>query len=53
MTAKEIPKRLYADGWYDVDQDGSHKHLKHPIVRLRIQNVWKDRSEPWAEETIS
>jgi predicted RNA binding protein YcfA (HicA-like mRNA interferase family) len=30
MTAREILKILYQDGWYDVDQDGSHLQLKHP-----------------------
>jgi predicted RNA binding protein YcfA (HicA-like mRNA interferase family) len=30
MTAREILKVLYQDGWYEVDQDGSHLQLKHP-----------------------
>jgi predicted RNA binding protein YcfA (HicA-like mRNA interferase family) len=30
MTAREILKVLHQDGWYDVDQDGSHLQLKHP-----------------------
>ena len=30
MTAREILKVLHKDGWYDVDQDGSHLQLKHP-----------------------
>ena len=30
MTAREILKILRQDGWYDVDQDGSHLQLKHP-----------------------
>lgn len=31
MTAREILKLLHNDGWYDVDQDGSHLQLKHPV----------------------
>lgn len=30
MTAREILKILHKDGWYEVDQDGSHLQLKHP-----------------------
>ncbi len=30
MTAREILKKLRKDGWYEVDQDGSHLQLKHP-----------------------
>lgn len=30
MTAREILKLLRKDGWYEVDQDGSHLQLKHP-----------------------
>ena len=30
MTAREILKILHEDGWYEVDQNGSHLQLKHP-----------------------
>lgn len=30
MTAREVLKRLRADGWYKADQEGSHCQLKHP-----------------------
>ncbi|MDO4439184.1 MAG: type II toxin-antitoxin system HicA family toxin [Eubacteriales bacterium] len=30
MTAREILKILHKDGWYDLDQEGSHLQLKHP-----------------------
>lgn len=30
MTAREILKELYKDGWYMVNQEGSHVQLKHP-----------------------
>lgn len=30
MIAREILKILYKDGWYEVNQEGSHLQLKHP-----------------------
>ena len=30
MTAKEIIKKLKADGWIEVDTRGSHVQYKHP-----------------------
>lgn len=27
---------LHKDGWYEVDQDGSHKQLKHPTKPGKI-----------------
>lgn len=30
MTAREIPKILHKDGWYESSQEGSHLQLKHP-----------------------
>lgn len=30
MTAREILKLLHKDGWYEVNQEGSHLQLKHP-----------------------
>lgn len=30
MTAREILKILRKDGWYEVNQEGSHLQLKHP-----------------------
>ena len=36
MTAKEVLKKLHQAGWYEVDQDGSHKHLKHPTIPIKI-----------------
>ncbi len=31
MKAREILKILKADGWYEVEQRGSHVQLKHPV----------------------
>lgn len=36
MTAREIRKVLHKDGWYEVDQEGSHLHLKHPTKSGKI-----------------
>ena len=30
MTAREILKILHKDGWYEVNQEGSHAQLNHP-----------------------
>jgi len=30
MTAREVLKLLYKDGWYQVAQRGSHIQLVHP-----------------------
>lgn len=30
MTTREILKILHKDGWYEVNQEGSHVQLKHP-----------------------
>jgi predicted RNA binding protein YcfA (HicA-like mRNA interferase family) len=29
MTAKEVIRRLNAEGWYEVRHSGSHKQFKH------------------------
>lgn len=31
MRFKEVNKMLKADGWYEVNQVGSHHQYKHPI----------------------
>ena len=31
MRAREILKMLKADGWFEVEQRGSHVQLKHPV----------------------
>lgn len=30
MTAREIIRLLKQDGWYEVNQEGSHRQFKHP-----------------------
>ena len=36
MTARELLRTLHHDGWYDVDQEGSHLQLKHPTKPGKI-----------------
>lgn len=36
MTAREILKILHKDGWYEVNQEGSHVQLKHPTKSGKV-----------------
>lgn len=36
MNSREILRRLKADGWYEVAQEGSHVQLKHPSKPGRV-----------------
>lgn len=36
MTVREILKILRKDGWYKVDQSGSHIQLEHPTKSGKI-----------------
>ena len=36
MKSSDILKRLYADGWIEVKQRGSHVQLKHPSKPGRV-----------------
>ena len=36
MTAKELQKVLLQNGWYKVDQSGSHIQMKHPIKKGKV-----------------
>jgi predicted RNA binding protein YcfA (HicA-like mRNA interferase family) len=35
-TAHEIRKMVEADGWYLVNQDGSHAQFKHPVKKGKV-----------------
>jgi predicted RNA binding protein YcfA (HicA-like mRNA interferase family) len=38
MTAREVIRRLKADGWYELKRKpGSHRHFKHPAKSGKIQ----------------
>lgn len=36
MTSKEILNKLKKEGWYEVNQRGSHLYLKHPVKNGKI-----------------
>ncbi len=40
MNSRDVLKALLRDGWYEVNQAGSHKQFKHPMKRPR------DRTAP-------
>ncbi|MEW6113638.1 MAG: type II toxin-antitoxin system HicA family toxin [Thermodesulfobacteriota bacterium] len=44
MDSREVIKRLEADGWYRVGQEGSHVHFKHPTKagRVTVKHPLKD-----------
>ena len=35
MNSRDVIKALEKDGWYEVNQVGSHKQFKHPTKRGR------------------
>lgn len=36
MKFQDIFNRLLEDGWYKVDQNGSHVQLRHPTKKGRV-----------------
>jgi predicted RNA binding protein YcfA (HicA-like mRNA interferase family) len=36
MDSRTIIKKLKQDGWYKVDQDGSHVQFRHPSKKGRV-----------------
>jgi predicted RNA binding protein YcfA (HicA-like mRNA interferase family) len=36
MTAREVLKLLYKDGWFEYEQNGSHIQLKNPTKKGRV-----------------
>ena len=30
MKSREVIKRIEAEGWFEVRQQGSHRHFRHP-----------------------
>jgi len=47
MDSREIIRALKQDGWYEVDQAGSHKQFKHPEKegRVTVPHPYKDIPE--------
>jgi predicted RNA binding protein YcfA (HicA-like mRNA interferase family) len=39
MDSRQVIKLLRADGWYEVDCDGSHHQFKHPVKEGRTTVV--------------
>jgi len=35
-SSREIISILEADGWYEVNHEGSHKQFKHPTKKGRV-----------------
>ena len=35
-SSREVITKLEADGWYEVNQEGSHKQFKHPIKKGKV-----------------
>jgi len=35
-TPKEMERIILADGWYEVEQRGSHRHYKHPTKKGKV-----------------
>ena len=33
---RDVLKALLRDGWYEVNQAGSHKQFKHPVKKGRV-----------------
>lgn len=36
MKAREVIKRLEADGWYRIRSKGGHRQFKHPSKKGRV-----------------
>jgi predicted RNA binding protein YcfA (HicA-like mRNA interferase family) len=36
MDSREVIRELQRDGWYEVNQVGSHKQFKHPTKQGRV-----------------
>lgn len=36
MTVRELEKIIKADGWFEIDQHGSHRQYKHPTKKGRV-----------------
>jgi len=36
MNSREVIRKLRKDGWYEVNQVGSHRQFKHPTKKGRV-----------------
>jgi predicted RNA binding protein YcfA (HicA-like mRNA interferase family) len=46
MHSRDVIKVLKLDGWYEVNQVGSHKQFKHPTKRGRVTVPHPNRDIP-------
>jgi predicted RNA binding protein YcfA (HicA-like mRNA interferase family) len=46
VKVRDIIKRVEADGWVQVSQEGSHRQYKHAEKRGRVTVAGKPGSEP-------
>jgi len=43
MHSRDVIKELKKDGWYEVNQVGSHKQFKHPAKKGRVTVPYPNR----------
>jgi predicted RNA binding protein YcfA (HicA-like mRNA interferase family) len=64
MNSRDIPKALLRDGWYEVNQAGSHKQFKHPVKHGRVtlphpkrvhtyRHIEEHREASWNQATVT
>jgi predicted RNA binding protein YcfA (HicA-like mRNA interferase family) len=46
VHSRDLIKVLRTDGWYEVNQAGSHKQFKHPIKKGRVTVPHPNRDIP-------
>jgi len=52
MNSREVIRKLKKDGWYEVNQVGSHKQFKHPVKagRVTVPHPKRDGPERYAQK---
>jgi len=45
VKAREVIKRLVADGWYRIRSKGGHRQFKHPTKRGRVTVAGKPHKD--------
>lgn len=46
MNSRDVISALKADGWFEVNHEGSHKQFKHPTKQGRVTVVHPSRDIP-------
>ncbi|HXU21658.1 MAG TPA: type II toxin-antitoxin system HicA family toxin [Verrucomicrobiae bacterium] len=46
MDSRQVIRELKRDGWYEVNQAGSHKQFKHPTKKGRVTVPYPRRDIP-------